>query len=332
MPLSRKKGTSHAHPGTVATALRRAVQGKSSSARARRADNAAPRAGGGVTGKKLGPRPERTDDDLAQLKQALRAYCCSDGTKMGQKKAAKTFGISRNDVRRYGDPIKALDADCREAAIEAVAWKKSGAKHLVTTLDPDTEMLIGQTINKFYLAGFPLDDLDASALAAEIAHQQGNKLWNGDTVVCGPSWLKGFKARLAKRGLDLRKLKSSALDPKRAAAATPEVRDSLFDLLLVSSPVFKRMLEKNPDVRAEWTSWAAIPAEYKYNVDEEVRLGVWWGRAPVARAPSPLSPSLPSIPPSRTRAAHRARLDRSTRTRPRRAARCWRTTPTSRAS
>ena len=54
-------------------------------------------------------------------------------------------------------------------------------------------------------------------------------------------------------------------------------------------------------------------------------------RAGRARA-SPLSPSLPSIPPSRTRAAHRARLDRSTRTRPRRAARCWRTTPTSRAS
>ena len=56
---------------------------------------------------------------------------------------------------------------------------------------------------------------------------------------------------------------------ERAKAATPEARDSLFDMLDESSSMFKRMLAKNPHM-CRYKSWGEIPAELKYNYDEEV--------------------------------------------------------------
>merc|ERR1719487_770779 len=74
--------------------------------------------------------------------------------------------------------------------------------------------------------------------------------------------LKRSKAR----GRDLRKYKSSALDPLRAAAATPKARDSLFDLL---DKALAAALEKNPHLKDKWRSWADVPPSRKANYDEE---------------------------------------------------------------
>ena len=66
----------------------------------------------------------------------------------------------------------------------------------------------------------------------------------GEPYTCSERFVEGLLKRAAPRGgHGLRQYKSSALDPKRAAATTPDVRDSLFDLMQV---VLDAALKKNP--------------------------------------------------------------------------------------
>ena len=116
----------------------------------------------------------------------------------------------------------------------AVAQDEEGCYNRLTqdincnVIDESDEELLCAAVAKFAEMGFPLDTENLGDIARVAADKKGARdPKTGKPYVCGEGFVRGMLKRSKARGRDLRKYKSSALDPQRAAAATPKARDSL---------------------------------------------------------------------------------------------------------
>ena len=179
----------------------------------------------------------------------------------------------RDTLYQFSKRVKERPAAEWSAAIENIKWDdagKQGAPHVNARRifdDADEEFLCASA-SVFFELGFPKD----KAALADVAKVAADKMRlkdpeTGEPYTCSERFVEGLLKRAAQRGgHDLRQYKSSALDPKRAAAATPDARDSLFDLLQVA---LDAALKKNPHLVEKWKTWADVPDSLKYNYDEE---------------------------------------------------------------
>ena len=181
-----------------------------------------------------------------------------------RKAAAEFDGVTKKDVERYGKVIKALPEDRRAAATDALVWAHQGNPIIIArkAFVVDDEEIVASSVRVFCEMGMPFNDRSFGPFCAGVLRKMGKKdPKTGTFYKCSARWVMDFLSRYP----DLRRYKSSPLDPARVRAAAPETRDSLFDLIPI---VRRRMARENPAIAGRWQTLRDVPNEALYNYDE----------------------------------------------------------------
>ena len=180
---------------------------------------------------------------IDKLRAALTLFVTTNvnGTHPGDKKsqsvAGRTHGIDQNDMCRMAKRLPDGTVAEQLLAISVLEWTKRGSPAVAARqfFTEDEENLIAAAIKLQCDMGFPLDVEGIGAYASDTLSKlgRGTDSWSGLPVVCGSSYVAGFLSRHP----DLRKFKSSALDPLRSRQASRVARHA--------APEFKPKARRN---------------------------------------------------------------------------------------
>jgi hypothetical protein len=122
----------------------------------------------------------------------------------------------------------------------------------------DEEWVLATFFEYMSMAGFPLSLPRATELLTSVAKEMGC----GEDFKGTAKFVEGLRKRTGKI---FGARKASALDPKRAAAADPKVRDAFFD----RTEEYYAQLHEDDPVRWPWATLKDVPPDRVYNFDEE---------------------------------------------------------------
>mmetsp|Transcript_26567 Transcript_26567/g.89377 ORF Transcript_26567/g.89377 Transcript_26567/m.89377 type:complete len:396 (-) Transcript_26567:8-1195(-) len=230
---------------------------------------------------KTGPRKLRPP--IEQLRNALTLYVTEKYTvalPITQKKAGAKFGVEAHQMQKMTLKITADTFEGKLGQIAGLEWSLPGRPDVVAGVyfDEDEQDIIAAVVAERCRMGFPLDAEGLGAYCAELLVKlgRGTDSTTGKPRKCSAHWVRDFI-----KEHNLASYKSSAIDPARARQATPEVRDTFFDLV---EEVTAREFAAG---KITWAMFAQVPDANKYNMDEEGKDANKGRKSVLGPAPAP---------------------------------------------